>query len=126
METPAERGELIYIVDGGRKRKERMMAYKFIAIGMGIGFVIGALLTFFIVIKTAVSTSHFAEKLYVERQAALAMAAEATNAYNLVGGKRHNKNRRIITPAEFDARVGNNIGRRAKIADAPEIEEVSS
>lgn len=118
METPAERGELIYIVDGGRKRKERMMAYKFIAIGMAIGFVIGALLTFFIVIKTAVSTSHFAEKLYVERQAALAIAAEATNAYNNVGGKRNNKNRRIISPAEFDASIGNDIGKRPNRGEA--------
>jgi type II secretory pathway pseudopilin PulG len=67
--------------------------------------VLGILIGFAVPARKIVWSTQFCEKLYAERQQALALAAEATNAYNQLGGKR-GQQRRIITPGEFDAKAG--------------------
>jgi sensor histidine kinase regulating citrate/malate metabolism len=85
-----------------------------IAIGIGIGLILGLIIGFLLKTKTVIMSSHFHEKLYVERQQALAIAAEANAAYNKVGGRggKNAADRRIITPADFDAHVGVNTANR--------------
>jgi hypothetical protein len=77
------------------------------------GIVIGLIIGHRAKVGAVVTATHFYEKLYMERQAALAMKAETDAAYNNVKGKRNPQPRRIITPGDFDAHIGTSVNPRA-------------